>query len=95
MTVRTPDADVLAAALAGPDVTVASAGPDLLEVTGLTAPQIGEHAQALGIALHELTPQQASLEEAFMEMTRDAVEYHTHPASTDSLDAGTTSGSLA
>ncbi|MCW2675724.1 MAG: transporter ATP-binding protein, partial [Modestobacter sp.] len=34
----------------------------------------------LGVALHELTPQRASLEEAFMEMTRDDVEYHGHLA---------------
>jgi ABC-2 type transport system ATP-binding protein len=92
VTVRTPGADDLAAALAGPDVTVARTGPDLLEVTGLSAPQVGEHARVLGIALHELTPQQASLEEAFMEMTRDAVEYHAHPTG---LDTDTTSGSLA
>ena len=33
-----------------------------------------------GIALHELSPQQASLEQAFIAMTRDEVEFHTHPA---------------
>ena len=49
-----------------------------IEVTGLTAAQIGDAARDLGIALHELTPQQASLEEAFMDMTRDEVEFHTH-----------------
>jgi len=92
VSVRAPEAEALATALAGPDVTVTRTGPDLLEVTGLTAPQIGEHARTLGLALHELTPQQASLEEAFMEMTRDAVEYHAHPAG---LDAETSSGSLA
>ena len=43
--------------------------------TGLTAEQIGELAAAHGIVLHELTPQQASLEEAFMELTRDDVEF--------------------
>jgi ABC-2 type transport system ATP-binding protein len=92
VSVRAPEAEALATALAGPDVTVTRTGPDLLEVTGLTAPQIGEHARTLGLALHELTPQQASLEEAFMEMTRDAVEYHAHPTG---LDTDTTSGSLA
>ena len=42
---------------------------------GLTAEQIGDAAAAHGIALHELTPQQASLEEAFMDLTRDDVEF--------------------
>jgi ABC-2 type transport system ATP-binding protein len=76
--VRTPEAQRLRGALAAHDVTVVSDEPDLLQVTGLTAPQIGEAARDLGIALHELTPQRASLEEAFMTMTRDDVEYHGH-----------------
>ena len=54
-----------------------SLAPGLLEVHGLTAAQVGEAAAANGIVLHELTPQQASLEEAFMEMTRDDVEFRT------------------
>ena len=95
VTVRTPQAGALAAALAGPDVTVTSSGSDVLEVSGLTAPQIGEHARVLDIALHELTPQQASLEEAFMEMTRDQIEYHAHPNGNADVDASDTSGSLA
>jgi ABC-2 type transport system ATP-binding protein len=74
--VRTPDAQRLRGALAADDVTVVSDEPDLLQVTGLSAPQIGDAARDLGIALHELTPQRASLEEAFMTMTRDDVEYH-------------------
>ena len=49
----------------------------LLEIQGLTAPQIGEAAATHGFVLHELTPLQASLEEAFMEMTRDDVEFRT------------------
>ena len=48
---------------------------DALEVSGLPAPKIGALALAHGIALHELTPRRASLEEVFMEMTRDDVEY--------------------
>jgi ABC-2 type transport system ATP-binding protein len=61
-------------------VTVSSTESDLLEVSGLSPAQIGDTARDLGIALHELTPQRASLEEAFMEMTRDDVEYHGHLA---------------
>jgi ABC-2 type transport system ATP-binding protein len=74
--VRSPQASQLAAALAGPDVTVATTDTDRLEVTGLSPAQIGDQARDLAISLHELAPQQASLEEAFMEMTRDEVEYH-------------------
>jgi len=47
----------------------------VLEVDGLSAQQVGEAAAENGIVLHELAPQQASLEEAFMELTRDAVEF--------------------
>ena len=46
-----------------------------LAVTGLDAAAIGELARAHGITLHELTPRHASLEEAFMELTRDSVDY--------------------
>jgi ABC-2 type transport system ATP-binding protein len=74
--VRSPQAGELAAALTGPDVVVNSPEPDRLAVTGLTAAQIGERARDRGIALHELSPTRASLEEAFMEMTRDEVEFH-------------------
>jgi len=49
-----------------------------IAVSGLSAEAIGEIALAQGIALHELTPQRASLEEVFMELTSDAVEYGQH-----------------
>jgi ABC-2 type transport system ATP-binding protein len=73
--VRTQEAEKLRKLLAGPDVAVASVDSDVLEVTGLSSDQIGRIAADAGVALAELTPQQASLEEAFMELTRDAVEY--------------------
>jgi ABC-2 type transport system ATP-binding protein len=82
VTVRAPQAAELAAGLAGPDVVVSSTERGLLEVTGLSAAQIGERARDLGLALHELAPQQASLEEAFMDMTRDEVEFHAADANT-------------
>jgi ABC-2 type transport system ATP-binding protein len=78
--VRSPDAAQLRSVLAGPDVTVSSTEADVLHVTGLSAAQIGDRARSLGVALHELTPQMASLEEAFMTMTADDVEYHGHLA---------------
>ena len=49
--------------------------PGTLTVTGLAAPRIGEIAAGRGIVLHELTPQLASLEEAYMELTAGSVEY--------------------
>jgi ABC-2 type transport system ATP-binding protein len=74
--VRSPQAAALGALLvAMPDVSIATTEPGLLEITGLTAEQIGEEAAANSIVLHELTPQQATLEEAFMELTQDAVEF--------------------
>jgi ABC-2 type transport system ATP-binding protein len=73
--VRTPQATELRELLVGPDVDVRDVQPGLLEVSGLTAEQVGDAAADNGIRLHELTPQQASLEEAFMELTRDDLEY--------------------
>ncbi|MFI0897649.1 ATP-binding cassette domain-containing protein [Streptomyces sp. NPDC020983] len=73
--VRTDEATRLRGLLAGPDVSVSSSETDVLDVGGLSSERIGRIAADAGIALAELTPQQASLEEAFMEMTRDAVEY--------------------
>jgi ABC-2 type transport system ATP-binding protein len=73
--VRSPQATELQALLAAADVSVVVVEPGLLEVHGLTAVQIGDAAAASGLALHELTPQQASLEEAFMDLTREDVEF--------------------
>jgi len=74
--VRSPQAEALARLLAAGDATVAPGEDGCLEVTGRSAEQIGELAAANGIVLHELTPEKASLEDAFMSMTEDAVEYH-------------------
>ncbi len=73
--VRTPDGSRLRDALAGPDVTVTVVDDGALEVAGLTAEQVGEAAASAAIVLHELTPLQASLEEAFMELTSQDVEF--------------------
>ena len=73
--VRSPQATRLRELLLGPHVSVASSESSLLEVEGLSAEQVGEIAAANKIVLYELTPVQASLEEAFMELTRDEVEY--------------------
>jgi ABC-2 type transport system ATP-binding protein len=73
--VRTPQDDALREILAGLGATVSEADDGLLEVNGLTAEQIGEVAAAQSIVLHELTPHQASLEEAFMDLTRGELEF--------------------
>jgi ABC-2 type transport system ATP-binding protein len=75
--VRTPQATRLRDLVLGPEVSVTSTHAELLEVAGLGAKEIGELAARNGIVLHELTPVQPSLEEAFMELTRDDVEYRT------------------
>jgi ABC-2 type transport system ATP-binding protein len=77
--VRTDEAARLRVLLAGPDVSVSSTERDVLEVAGLSSDRIGRIAAEAGIALAELTPRQASLEDAFMEMTREAVEYQAAP----------------
>jgi ABC-2 type transport system ATP-binding protein len=55
---------------------VQSLGDGLLEVIGADAATVGELAARHSVVLHELTPVHASLEDAFMELTRDEVEFH-------------------
>ena len=89
VTVRTPEATRLRDLLVGPDVTVVTADlqqPDVLGVDGLTAEHIGTIAWQNQIPIFELTVQQASLEEAFMTLTNDSVEYR----STDNTGTATT-----
>jgi ABC-2 type transport system ATP-binding protein len=74
--VSSPDAVRLHNLLAGPGVTVSSNAPGHLEVSGMPAAQVGEIAALEGLVLHELVNVAPSLEEAFMKLTSDAVEYH-------------------
>ena len=55
--------------------TDAETDPDVIEITGMDSAEVGKLAAAHGIVLFELIPVKASLEEAFMELTRDSVEY--------------------
>jgi ABC-2 type transport system ATP-binding protein len=73
--VRSTDPRALAALLRSRDVTVSGADDGALSVSGLSTDEVGRAAGAAGITLLELTAQQASLEEAFVDMTRDAVEF--------------------
>jgi len=74
--VRTAQAERLSALLIDHGCRVDRSAPDTLVVTGTDSEQIGIVAAREAIPLVELTPQQATLEEAFMEITRDAVEFH-------------------
>ena len=73
--VRSPRYGDLAGLLATRGAAVTAQPDGGLAVTGLDAAAIGEVAREHGIALHELTPRHASLEEAYMELTHDSVEY--------------------
>ena len=78
--VRSPDAGALADLITAEGGKVTPQEPtngraETLSVTGLEAPRIGEIAAANRIVLHELTPQLASLEEAYMELTAGSIEY--------------------
>lgn len=75
VTVRTPDAARFQTLLTASNATFTSTAPDLLIVNGLLAPRIGELAAAEGIVLHELTPTVGSLEDAYMQLTQNDVEY--------------------
>jgi ABC-2 type transport system ATP-binding protein len=74
--VRTPETVRLGQVLAAPGVTVMNDGTDLLRITGATAEQIGTAAWRAHLPVYELTPTHASLEEAFMQVTKDSIEYH-------------------
>ena len=86
--VRADDADRLASLLAADAQHIDRLGPDTLHVSGMDSAAIGLVAARAAIPLIELTPQQATLEEAFMEITREAVEFHGgqpgSPSGTDS-----------
>jgi len=75
--VRTPQRHELELAVIAAGGTVQPADDDsVLEVRGLDAAQVGEIAHHNGVLLQLLAPARASLEEAFMELTADSVEFH-------------------
>ena len=77
--VRTPQAGALERLVRGHGISVTSTESGVLEITGSTAPAIGEVAAAAGLVLHELTPVRGSLEDAYMQLTAEDVEYHSSP----------------
>jgi ABC-2 type transport system ATP-binding protein len=74
--VRSPQAAQLVDLLRGPDITATPVEPGVVEISGTTAQVIGETAAEAGLVLHELTPRKGSLEDSYMALTADAVEYH-------------------
>ncbi|MFF7871819.1 ABC transporter ATP-binding protein [Streptomyces qaidamensis] len=76
--VRSPQRERLLDVLHQAGIVAVESGDGVLEVDGGKAEQIGELAAQHRITLHELSPQQASLEEAFMQLTAESVEYHAH-----------------
>ncbi|MGN6221331.1 MAG: ABC transporter ATP-binding protein [Microbacterium sp.] len=77
MRVRSPRAAELAGLVAGPDVSITSTTPGLLEITGVTPEFVGDTAAAHGIPVHELTTTTGSLEQAYLALTESSVEYKT------------------
>ncbi|AYL38299.1 ABC transporter ATP-binding protein [Streptomyces fungicidicus] len=76
--VRTPQRERLLDVLHQSGITAVEDEDGALEVDGSKAEYIGELASRHQLVLHELSPQQASLEEAFMRLTAESVEYHAH-----------------
>jgi ABC-2 type transport system ATP-binding protein len=73
--VRATDPGRLADALAAPGVSVTRTPDGTLEVTGMDAAAVSGAAAAQGVLLHELSTQTASLEDAYMSLTRSALEF--------------------
>ncbi|GAA3145147.1 ABC transporter ATP-binding protein [Streptomyces rectiviolaceus] len=75
---RSPQRERLLDVLHQEGVTAVEAGNGTFEVDGTAAEDLGELAARHQLVLHELSPQRASLEEAFMQLTAESVEYHAH-----------------
>ncbi len=87
--VRSPQAAGLAQALFADDIEIrAGADREVLEITGLPAKDIGSRAAEAGIVLYELTPRTVSLEQAFLDLTRDSSDYSAHARADQPVPAG-------
>jgi ABC-2 type transport system ATP-binding protein len=90
--VRTSSALQLSALLAGDGVTVDQSEPETLEVSGMDSRRIAQVALDNGVLLYELTPQLSSLEDAYFDLTKDEVEYHSHLTGGPAVSAPATAG---
>jgi ABC-2 type transport system ATP-binding protein len=75
ITLRTAARAAAMTVLANAGATVAATGPDTLTVAGLTAERVVSALNQSGVAFSEVTAHRATLEEAYMELTRDEVEF--------------------
>jgi ABC-2 type transport system ATP-binding protein len=80
--VRSPQLTELSRQLEGAGATVKSGPEDSIEVSGIDADRIGDLASSHGLTLHQLATQRASLEDAFMDLTHDSVEYRARGTAT-------------
>jgi ABC-2 type transport system ATP-binding protein len=93
--VRTPDSVRFAELINAQGATATSTERDLLVVNGITAANLGELASVSGVVLHELTPSSGSLEDAYLSLTQDDVEYHAGGvAATSTTSAPTSEGAI-
>ncbi|MCR2816459.1 ABC transporter ATP-binding protein [Microbacterium jiangjiandongii] len=77
--VRARNVDRLIAAIAAPEVTVSTHPDGAVEITSLTAEQVADAAAACGVVLYEITTVEGSLEDAYLALTADSVEYRSAP----------------
>jgi ABC-2 type transport system ATP-binding protein len=91
--VRTNNVTTLVQTLTASGFSSTTDAADTLTVSGATSDQVGELAHSAGVILYELTPQRASLEDVFMELTADSVQFSgsTPVAGTHVKDNGVTS----
>ncbi|AOP51567.1 ABC transporter ATP-binding protein [Streptomyces lydicus] len=85
---RSPEQEKLRDALQGEGIRAVAVGDGSLEIDGVPVERLGELAAAHHLVLHELSPQHASLEEAFMRLTAGSVEYHAHDGDPVPAQAG-------
>jgi ABC-2 type transport system ATP-binding protein len=83
LTVRTPHRVEIMSTLSAAGAVVSSNGTDVLTVTGISAERVANLAADRRLPLYELTPHRASLEQAYLRLTRDAVEYSAGSRSPD------------
>jgi ABC-2 type transport system ATP-binding protein len=91
--VRSPQSAGLADLITAQGGAVTANGDGTLEVTNMTVEAVGELAAANRVVLHELSIAHASLEQAFMELTDDAVDFRAEPAAAATDDGATDGGS--
>ncbi|MCA1217968.1 ABC transporter ATP-binding protein [Streptomyces sp. 8L] len=92
--VRTPQPEQLRDALRGAGLAATEVDGGAFEVDGAQTEARGELAATHRITLHELSAQRASLEEAFMQMTAESVEYHAHTGPGEALPPGAAPGQM-